>query len=174
MSTLRTLTALVALTVPGLSLALPYPTGATLPTATSRPVPPIVQQWADAWNNADAAGMARLFTEDGVYQDFAFQAKNTGKDGIAGWVTLTLKSIPDAHASLLDAFQIGDRAAVQWVFSGTPVGFGDLGGKSFSVPVSSIFELRDGKIEQVIDYYNRADLFHQLGLPSDNWAAPKP
>ncbi len=118
--------------------------------------------------------MASLFTSDGVYQDFALQTKNTGQDGVAGWVTLTLKSIPDSHATLLDAFQIGDRAAVQWAFSGTPVGFGDLGGKSFSVPVTSVFQLKGGKIEQVIDYYNRADIFHQLGLPSDSWVAPRP
>lgn len=174
MTTLRTLTALTILAIPSLSLALPYPTGATLPAASGRPVPAIVQNWADAWNHADAAGMANLFTSDGVYQDFAFQAKNTGQDGVAGWVTLTLKSIPNSHATLLDAFQIGDRAAVQWVFSGTPVGFGDLGGKSFSVPVTSVFQLKEGKIEQVIDYYNRADIFHQLGLPSDSWVAPKP
>ncbi|MGY2894361.1 ester cyclase [Deinococcus sp. UYEF24] len=172
--TLRTLTVLAALGLPGLSLALPYPTGATLPAASGRPVPSIVQKWADAWNHADPAGMVQLFTDDGVYQDFAFQAKNTGKDGVAGWVALTLKSIPNSHAALLDAFQIGDRAAVQWVFSGTPVGFGDLGGRSFSVPVTSVFELKGGKIEQVTDSYNRADLFHQLGLPSDSWVAPKP
>ena len=171
MTTVRTLTALLTLTLPGLSLALPYPTGATPPAATDRPVPLIVRKWADAWNRADAAGMARLFTEDGAYQDFAFQAKNTGKDGVAGWVTLTLKSIPDAHATLLDAFQIGERASVQWTFSRTPVGVGDLNGTSFSVPVTSVFELNEGKISQVSDDDNRADLFHQLGLPSDTWAA---
>ena len=40
-----------------------------------RPVPEVVQRWADAWNTADAQGMAELFTENEVYQDFAFGAK---------------------------------------------------------------------------------------------------
>ncbi|MBC8129894.1 MAG: hypothetical protein H7Y08_06190, partial [Rhizobiaceae bacterium] len=36
--------------------------------------PPIVAAWAKAWNAGDAAGMAALFTADGVYDDYAFQA----------------------------------------------------------------------------------------------------
>lgn len=170
----RSMTACVLAALTSMALALPAPTQATVPQATGRPVPPLIQQWANAWNNADAVAMAKLFTPQGIYQDFAFQAKSTGQDGVANWVSLTIKNIPDTHVTLLDAFQVGDRAAVQWVFSGTPTGFGDLGGKSFSVPATSIFQLRGGKIQQVIDYYNRADLFHQLGLPSDHWGEPQP
>lgn len=36
--------------------------------------PEIVQAWADAWNAADGSAMSRLFTADGVYEDYAFQA----------------------------------------------------------------------------------------------------
>ncbi|MVN87129.1 hypothetical protein GO986_10145 [Deinococcus sp. HMF7620] len=154
--------------------AAPAPTRVTLPTATDRPVPLIVQQWAEAWNTADARGLAALMTEQGVYQDFAFQARNVGRDGVAHWLDLTVRSIPDTHVTVLDAFQVGDRAAAQWIFSGTPTGFGDLGGRSFSVLATSLFHLRDGKIQEVTDMYNRADLFHQLGLPSDHWVAPQP
>lgn len=171
MKIVRALLASTVFAVAGLSSALPYPTGATLPEATDRPVPPIVQRWMDAWNRGDAVGMAALFTDDGVYQDFAFQAKNSGKDGVAGWVRLTVKNIPHTHGAILDAFQVGDRATVQWVFSGGPL---PDTGRSFSVPVASVFQLRGGKIAQVIDYYNRADLYHQAGRPSDNWQPPTP
>lgn len=149
---------------------------ATPPLPTGRPVPQVVQQWADAWNKADATGMAKLFTDDGVYQDFAFEARFQGQAGVAGWVTLTVDAIPDARVVILDAFQASDRVAVQWVFSGTPRRLGALAstGKSFSVPVTSVFFLKQGRIQTVADYYNRAEVFQQLGLPSDTWAIPGP
>lgn len=147
---------------------------ATPPLPTGRPVPQIVQQWADAWNKADAKGMAGLFTDDGVYQDFAFEARFQGKVGVAGWVTLTVDAIPDARAVILDAFQAGDRVAVQWIFTGTPRRLGGIAstGKSFSIPVTSVFFLKQNRIQMVADYYNRAEIFQQLGLPSDAWALP--
>lgn len=151
------------------------PTAAAPPLPTNRPVPATVQKWADAWNRADAKGMAELFTDDGVYQDFAFEARVQGKAGVAAWVTLTAAAIPDARAVILDAFQAGDRVAVQWIFSGTPLRLGAIPstGKSFAVPVTSVFFLKQGRIQTVADYYNRAELFQQLGLPSDAWAIPE-
>ncbi len=152
--------------------AAPAITGSAPPTPTGRPVPPIVERWMDAWNQADAGGMAALFTEAGIYQDYAFGAKVQGKDGVAGWVALTVQNIPDARGEILDAFRVGDRAAVQWIFSGTPVRMGPVEGtgKSFSVPATSVFFLRGDRIEAVHDYYNRAEIFRQLGLPSDGFA----
>ncbi len=164
---------LALLTLTGLAVAQGV-TAATPPLPTQRPVPPIVQQWATAWNTADAKGMAELFTDDGVYQDFAFEARVEGKAGVAGWVTLTANAIPNARAVILDAFQTNDRVAVQWVFSGTPLRLGNIPstGKSFSIPVTSVFFLEQGRIQTVADYYNRAEVFQQLGLPSDSWAIP--
>lgn len=138
-------------------------------------MPSIVQKWADAWNNGDARGMAALFTDDGVYQDFAFGARNQGKAN-ASWVTLTVQKIPGAKAVILDAFQIGDRVAMQWVFSGTPIRLGPVEstGKSFAVPATSIFFLKNGRIQEVADDDNRADLFGQLGLPTAAFSFLKP
>ncbi|WP_216329354.1 ester cyclase [Deinococcus aestuarii] len=172
---LKTTLALALLTLMSVTAAQGVAT-ATPPLPTQRPVPPIVQQWADAWNKADAGGMAKLFTDDGVYQDFAFEARFQGKANVAGWVTLTVDAIPDARAVILDAFQAGDRVAVQWVFTGTTRRLGTMAstGKSFLVPVTSVFFLKGGRIQMVADYYNRAEVFQQLGLPSDAWALPRP
>ena len=90
---------------------------------------------------------------------------------MASWVELTVQNIPDAHGVILDAFRVGDRAAVQWIFSGTPLQMGPVEGtgKSFSVPATSIFVLEGDRIRAVHDYYNRAEVFRQLGLPSDGF-----
>ena len=167
-----TLAVLTVTTLVGSSALAQAITAATPPQPTERPVPAVVQQWMTAWNQADAEGMAALFTEDGVYQDFAFGAKIQGREGVAGWVELTVQNIPDTRGVILDAFRVGDRAAVQWVFSGTPIRMGPVEGtgESFSVPATSVFVLEGDRIRAVHDYYNRAEIFRQLGLPSDGFA----
>ena len=139
--------------------------------ANQRPVPKVVEQWAAAWNTGSPEQMAGLFTEDGVYEDHAFQVAFQGKDGIAQWVSITNSSLNDTHVEVNGAFRCGKRIAVQWTFSGTDSAGGLAGqpptGKSFSVPAVSIFEMKGNKIRRVDDYYNLADLLRQLGQPSD-------
>ena len=139
-------------------------------------VPQVVHQWADAWNAASPERMAALFTADGVYEDFAFQARFQGRDGVALWVSITNASIRDARVELVDAFRAGDRAAARWICSGTDTGAfaRDLPptGKSFSVPVASLFELEGRLIRRVGDYYNLADLLRQIGLPAGAYTPP--
>ena len=148
-------------------------TPATPPTP-ARSVPPVVQAWLDAWNTGDAEAMSELFTEDGVYQDFAFQAQVEGKEGVAAWVELTVQNIPDTQVEIIEAFETGDRIAVKWVFSGTPLRMGPVEGTgaSFSVPAVSVFELKGDLIARVGDYYNRADVLGQLGY-LDPFADPQ-
>ena len=139
----------------------------TTPSAPARSVPPVVQAWMDAWNTGDTQGMSELFAEDGVYQDFAFQAQVEGKEGVAVWVELTVRNIPDTQVEIIEAFETGDRIAVTWVFSGTPERIGPIEGTgaSFSVPAVSVFELEGDLITRLGDYYNSADVFGQLGYP---------
>lgn len=75
---------------------------------------------------------------------------------------------------VLDAYQVGNRATVRWVFHGTPQRLGDIEGtgKSFSVSAVSVFELRDNQIARVSDVYNLANLMRQLGLEAGPWVPP--
>ncbi|MFC6089675.1 ester cyclase [Saccharothrix lopnurensis] len=137
---------------------------------------PIADEWAAAWNTNSPERMAALFTDTGSYTDHAFQATFTGKDGVAGWVANTHASIEDPRVEIVDAFRSGDRVAVRWEFSGTDIGsFAEHlppTGKSFTVPVLTHFELKNGKIARCEDYYNLADLLRQVGLPSGVWTPP--
>lgn len=141
--------------------------GAAADRGDRRAVPRVAREWAAAWNSGDGQRMAALFTEDGVYEDFAFERRYQGREAIASWVSLTLQVIPDTRIEVTDAFRSGDRVAVEFVFSGTP---GELvpgvpaTGRSFSVPGVSVFELRGGRLAQVSDYYNVDTLYRQIGL----------
>ncbi|QNK64962.1 nuclear transport factor 2 family protein [Pedobacter sp. PAMC26386] len=143
-------------------------------TPSSVPTPGIILAWAKAWNDGSGKEMSALFTEDGIYDDYAFQASWSGHEKISQWVKLTVESIPDARVEILDAFQSGDRATVRWVFHGLPKHIGPIEGtgRSFEVSAVSVFELKNGKIQHVSDYYNLANLFRQIGLPSGAWTPP--
>ena len=138
--------------------------------------PAIVERWVAAWNAHSPDQMAALFTDDGVYEDLAFEFVMQGKQGVASWVTITLAGAPDARVELVYAFQAGDRAAAHWIFSGTHTGaWGpDLPptGNRFSLPVASLFELEGDLIRRVGDYYNLATWLRQVGLPAGPYAPP--
>lgn len=146
--------------------------------ADQRPVPRVVREWAAAWNTGSHERMVGLFTEDGVYEDHAFQVVFNGKDGIAQWVSITNQVIDDTHVEVEEASRAGDRIYVEWTFSGTNSAGGLAGqpptGESFSVPAVSVFEMEGGKIRRVDDYYNLADLLRQVGLPAGAWTPPAP
>lgn len=145
----------------------PVPAGAAQPAHTSytrpRPVPPLVNNWARAWNAGAADELASHFTSTATYQDFAFGASFTGRGEIAEWVRITHGAIGNLHVEVTDAFHAGDRISVRWTFSGQIVG----APKPFSVPASTVMELRRGKISANGDYYNLADVLRQSGLPAD-------
>lgn len=172
---MRTLSLLAASAVTALALSA----GASAQEATTGAelaLPPVVAAWAEAWNTADAEAMAALFAPDGVYEDWAFQAEFRGPEGAALWVELTAAAIPDARMEVLDAFREGDRIAVRWTFTGTPIRFADIPstGESFSVPVVSVIETDGGRIARVQDAYNLADLFRQVGVDPSLWVPPAP
>lgn len=160
-------------TAAALSLVSAAPAAADTTPSTDRPchVPRLIRLWAQAWNTGDAALMASLFTEDGTYTDHAFQATFRGREQVAQWVVITLDSIADARATLVEAFRSGDRAVARWTFTGTFTTVepftadADPRGKSFSVPAVSWFTVAGGQISAVEDHYNLADLMRQLGLP---------
>lgn len=149
--------------------------GASATPAT--PFPSIVQRWADAWNTADADGMAELFTADGVYEDVAFQFSSRGKEGVAMWVSITNQGLSGVNVEVIDAFRRGDQVAVRWTFSGTVKALGTTqveGSKPFSVPAASLFVMDGDRIRSVTDFYNLADLLRQSGIPADAYVPPEP
>lgn len=132
----------------------------------------IVRSWARRWNAGDAAGMAELFTVDCSYRDRAFQTHFTGREGVAEWMRITQSHIPDLHIELLAGCGDEQQAMARYTLSGTfgpdhpfDAGHG-VAGHTFAVPAASYFEVRQGRIHAVEDFYNLADLMRQLGLPA--------
>lgn len=115
----------------------------------------------------DVDAFLSLFTDDCVYEDVPLGIVNKGKQEVGAFIRATFAAVPDFRMERTGLFVAGDRAACEWVMSGTQTG--DFPGipatnKSFSVRGVSIFELQDGKIKRQSDYWSLATLLQQVGL----------
>lgn len=125
--------------------------------------PKIARDWAAAWNSSDTTLLARLFTKNGVYTDYALGKTMTGRDEITGWKAGTDQRIADVHVTILNAFESGDHVAVEATYSGHVNG----APKAFAVPITTILDLDHGKIASDHDNYSLSSVLAQSGLPAD-------
>ncbi|WP_079125037.1 nuclear transport factor 2 family protein [Streptomyces lushanensis] len=125
--------------------------------------PTIAKAWEAAWMSEDPKRLAALFTGDGRYSDHALNQSFKGRDGIAQWATITKQFVGDAEVKVRSSFGDDGQVAISWTFSGHLKG----APKPFSVPAVAILKMRGDKIVTNDDYYNRADVLSQSGLPAD-------
>lgn len=149
-----------------------------IPPMTPTAVPPIVAHWAAAWETGDGAAMAALFTEDGLYEDLAFEGYSKGREQTGQWVAITVDTLTEIRAEITGAQEAGDRIGFEWVFSGRQTGplFPDIApsGREFRVRATTTFVMDGDLIRRDSDYYNLATVFRQLGLPADGYVPAGP
>ncbi|GAA2695368.1 MULTISPECIES: nuclear transport factor 2 family protein [Streptomyces] len=136
-------------------------------SARSGRVPRIAAAWHSAWTGEDPNALADLFTKDGTLIDLSVPYTSHGRAEIAEFKAITERLIPDADLEITDAFRSGDRVVIRTDYSGTLPG----ASKSFKVQMATVLELRHGKIAVNTDYYDRATMLRQSGLPAD-WRPP--
>lgn len=137
-------------------------------TQNHHDTPKIAQEWIDAWNSSDTTLLAKLFTDNGVYTDYALGKTMTGSDEITGWKVGTDERIADVHVTILEAFESGDHVAIEATYSGHINGAPN----PFAVPITTILELEHGKIASDHDNYSLSSVLAQSGLPADTISAP--
>ena len=120
-----------------------------------------------SWAHAKPELVLPHFTETAVFEDLAFAARFEGHAQIESFIQLTFAGAPDFRVEPNDLFVSGDRAGVQWIMSGTHEG--DMPGlpatgKRFEVRASSIIQLQDGLISEMIDYWNLDTFRRSVGL----------
>jgi len=129
----------------------------------------LVQEWAAAFNEKDAERLAAAFVDDLRYQDVPLQIVCANKEELKAFVAPWFKAVPDFHVELDEIILQGERAAVQWTWTGTQEG--ELppnlppSGKSFNVRGMSVLEAsRDGKLASGIDYWDLLSVLKDLGF----------
>lgn len=129
------------------------------------------EAYAGAWSTQDIEAILSFFADDCVYEDVALSSVNKGKQELEEFLKATFAAVPDFRIDPQAAFTCGDRAASEWVISGTQTGpFPGIPAtsKPFSVRGVSIMELKQGKIRRNTDYWSLAEFLRQLGLFPDS------
>jgi len=129
-----------------------------------------LEQWAELLSSHDTTSFLDLFTDDCMYEDVALGVTNQGKTELRSFIEGVFAAMPDFHIDLKTSFVSGDRAAMEWVMSGTHAG--DLPGmpatqKRFSIRGATVAELRGTKIRRNSDYWDLSTFLKQVGLMSN-------
>ncbi|MCY0967434.1 ketosteroid isomerase-related protein [Parathalassolituus penaei] len=126
----------------------------------------LVRAYYDAFNRQDMPAFLALLTDD-VVHDINQGARETGKDVFAAFMARM-----NAHyrEQLVDmvimASADGQRAAAEFVVLGeylsTDDGLPEACGQTYRLPAGAFFELCDGKVARVSNYYNLNDWIAQV------------
>jgi steroid delta-isomerase-like uncharacterized protein len=128
--------------------------------------PELIQRYYDAFNAAAWNDMLELLTDD-VSHDI----NETGREGGRAAFTAFLDRMNRSYKEQIDEVTImisadGTRAAAEYIVSGTYLvtnsGLPEARGQTYRLPGGAFFDVRDGKIARVTNYYNLQDWINQV------------
>jgi steroid delta-isomerase-like uncharacterized protein len=127
------------------------------------------QDCVGAWNSHQVDKLLSYVTDDIVYEDVPMAKVARGRAEMKALVTEMFATFPDFKLETKSLLASGDRAAAEWVMTGTFLGeIKSAGlkptGKSFSVRGVSMFELNGEKVRRETDYYDGVTFLRQIGL----------
>ncbi|KAB7768537.1 MULTISPECIES: ketosteroid isomerase-related protein [Xanthomonas] len=126
----------------------------------------LVQAYYAAFNRGDWDGMLGMLTDD-VAHDLNQGARETGKEVFAAFLQRMNASYREQlHDIVVLAAQDGRRAAAEYVVHGeyhhTDTGLPEARGQRYVLPGGAFFDIRDGRIARVSNYYNLEDWIAQV------------
>lgn len=130
-------------------------------------IPKQAQDYFDAWNRRDAAGIVACFTSSGTYTDPAAGEKLQGEE-IAAYAGRLWAAFPDLHFEVGRIAVTGDGVlAAEWCMRGANTGsFRGLPptGRTVDVPGVDIIEVNANRLDSVTGYFDSGTVPKQLGL----------
>ena len=149
-----------------LTLAAIAPAARAADTDASRMA--VARQMIAAWKAADWRKVADLFAEKGVLRSMMIEPV-LGREAIFERVSALGKGAPGgvlldvAHMGAIDGLVFIERTD-RFVYNG----------HAGSTPVVGVLDIRDGKVQEWREYYDRATLLKEMGVaPTVDPGAPK-
>ena len=132
------------------------------------------QAYIEAWNSRNFDRMRDLMHPDYSYTGGDGQEQRGAEAGMAV-ARMFAAGFPDGRMSIVNIKEAGDTVFVEFIGRGTHEG--DLmgiapTGKSITIPVCNVLEVRDGKIYREREYMDMATMMAQLGVTGVPSAAP--
>ena len=126
----------------------------------------LLQQYYDAFNRQDMEAFLNLLTED-VVHDINQGGRDVGKAVFAAFMDRMNAHYREQIVDLsISSNEDGSRAAVEFRVLGeyvsTDEGLPEANGQTYDLPAGAFFEIRDGKVARITNYYNLQDWVAQV------------
>jgi steroid delta-isomerase-like uncharacterized protein len=126
----------------------------------------VVLAYYAAFNRGDWDGMLALLSDD-VAHDLNQGPRETGRAAFAQFLQRMQASYREQlHDIVVLVSPDGSRAAAEYVVHGqylaSDAGLPEARGQKYVLPGGAFFELRDGRIQRVSNYYNLQDWIAQV------------
>ena len=121
----------------------------------------VIQSYYDAFNRGDFAAFLDLVADD-VVHDINQGEREIGKDAFRAFVDRMNRSYREKLTDIvIFGSQDGTRGAAEFVVNGqylaTDEGVPEATGQRYVLPAGAFFEVRDGKVARITNYYNLKD-----------------
>ncbi|HEU4513245.1 MAG TPA: ester cyclase [Nocardioidaceae bacterium] len=131
----------------------------------------LVRSLFDAWNNRDFDAVARDVDANCTIVDMGSGRTVQGPDGFVAFNTALFEAMPDAQFTLDHLTAQGETVVVEYTGRGThtgdlvlPAGTVPATGRSITVHVCEIDEIRNDKITSARVYVDSGAVMAQLGI----------
>jgi steroid delta-isomerase-like uncharacterized protein len=127
----------------------------------------LITAYYDAFNRGDAPGMLALLTDD-VAHDINQGTRETGREAFARFMDRMNGAYRENLTDIVVmATPDGTRAAAEFTVHGTYLladeGLPPAHGQTYVLPAGAFFEVREGRIARVSNFYNLNDWLLQVG-----------
>ena len=127
----------------------------------------LVQRYYAAFNAGDMVGFLSLLADD-VAHDINQGKRESGKAAFANFMQHMNRCYREQLVDMVVmAIEDGTRAAAEFTVLGTYLntdeGLPPASGQTYRLPAGAFFDLRDGRVARVSNYYNLPDWIAQVG-----------
>lgn len=126
----------------------------------------LIQNYYAAFNAGNMDSFLELLTED-VVHDINQGQRETGKDAFRAFMDRMNRNYKEQLVDMvIMSSEDGKRAAAEFVVLGeylvTDAGLPEAKGQKYHLPAGAFFDIRDGKVARITNYYNLEDWIAQV------------
>lgn len=119
-----------------------------------------------AFNRQDMDAFLAMLTDD-VIHDINQGGREVGKEAFSQFMDRMNAHYKEEIVNIsITTNESGDRAAVEFTVLGeylsTDEGLPEANGQTYNLPAGAFFDIRDGKVARVTNYYNLEDWIAQV------------